>query len=173
MLGSEFGDEYGDWLCGARSAYRQNWLSHTLGEMRHRAVLRVDPRTSIETVIETMNRHHETAVLVMDGEQLIGIFTERDVLVRVVPKIDGLFTEVGEMMTPNPQVLSAETLLSVALRELTIGGYHHLPVVDDAQRPVALVSLQTIISFLAETFPNEILNAPPERESFPPEQYGA
>jgi CBS domain-containing protein len=173
MLGSEFGDEYGDWLSGTRSVHRQNWLSQTLGEMRHKPVVHVDPASTIEAVIETMNRHHESAVLVMDRDRLLGIFTERDVLVRVVPKIDGLFMTVAELMTPDPQVLTPATLLSVALRELAVGGYHHLPVVDEDQIPVALVSLQTIIAYLAETFPNEILNAPPERESFPPERHGA
>jgi len=173
MLNSEFTDEYGDWLAGARSTQRPNWLRRTLGEMQHPPVLRVHPRTTIDTVIEVMNRHHESAVLVMDRDRILGIFTERDVLVRVVPRIDGLFTPVAELMTTNLHILSPSTLLSTALRELAVGGYHHLPVADDEGKPVALVSLQTIIAHLAETFPNEILNSPPERESFPPEKYGA
>ncbi len=173
MQASEFADEYGDWLDGRPSARRPGWLSQTLGEMLHTPFLSVAPQTPIEDVVEKMNGEHASAALVVENGKILGIFTERDVLSRVVSRIDGLFAPVCEMMTKDPDVLPESTMLSAALRTLAIGAYHHLPVVDDAARPVALVSLQTIIAYLADAFPNDILNAPPERDSFPPERHGA
>ncbi len=172
MQTSEFADEYGDWLDGRPAARRAGWLNLTLGEMQHLPYLSVAPHTPIEEVVEKMNQEHVSAALVVDEGQVLGIFTERDVLSRVISRIDGLFAPVSEMMTKNVDVLPESTMLSAALRALAIGGYHHLPVVDDDGRPVALVSLQTIIAFLADAFPNEILNAPPQRDSFPPEDHG-
>lgn len=173
MLTSEFADEYGDWLEGGPVTRRAGWLHLTLGEMQHTPFLSVPPYMPIEDVVEKMNREHVSAALVIDDGKVLGIFTERDVLSRVISRIDGLFAPVSEMMTADPDVLSEHTVLSAALRALAVGGYHHLPVVNDDGLPVALVSLQTIIAFLADSFPNEILNAPPERESFPPEKHGA
>ena len=173
MLSSEFADEYGDWLEGRPATRRVGWLDLTLGEMQYTPFLSVGPEASIETVVDQMNREHASAALVVEDSKILGIFTERDVLSRVMPRIDGLFAPVAEMMTRNPNVLPESTMLSAALRTLAIGGYHHLPVVDDEGRPVALVSLQTIVAFLADAFPNEILNAPPQRDSFPPEGHGA
>jgi len=173
MFQSEFSDEYGDWLEGGRPARRAGWLDLSLSELTACRGLCVSPNTPTEEVVKIMNARRESAVLVVEGERLLGIFTERDVLTRVLPRIDALFAPVCEHMTASPHTLPAETLLSCALRTLTQGKFHHLPVVDSKDRPVGLVSLQTILSFLVDTFPREILNAPVDRESFPPDLEGA
>jgi CBS domain-containing protein len=185
MYTSEFADEYGDWLDGSREARRARWLDLSLGEMRHATPVCVGPNACVRDVIARMNREHESAVLVTEpeardpgreptqGARVLGIFTERDVLTRVVAHPDALSRPLQEFMTPSPHVLPRATLLSAALRTLALGSYHHLPVVDDGGRPIGLVSLQTIIAFLAEAFPLEIMNAPPERESYPAERDGA
>jgi CBS domain-containing protein len=176
MLISEFTDEYQDWLDGsAPPKAGVRWFQRTLAEVQYAAPPVVVGRdASLAVVIDLMNAHHQTAVLVLDGDKLCGIFTERDVLTRVVPRgIDIHGTCVGALMTESPHVLGESTLLSSALRTLALAGYHHLPVVDAAGRPKAVVSLQTIVRFLVDAFPAEIMNAPPERESFPAMKEGA
>lgn len=172
---SEFTDEYQDWLEGtAPGKARPRWFHRTLAELQYAKPLVVGRDAALATVIDLMNAHHQTAVLVLDGERLAGIFTERDVLTRVVShNIDIHHTCVGAVMTEGPHALGESTLLSSALRTLALAGYHHLPVVDAAGRPRALVSLQTIVRFLVDAFPGEIMNAPPERDSFPPVVEGA
>lgn len=173
MFQSEFSDEYGDWLEGGPPVRHARWLDLSLSELTVYPGLRVSPDTLVEEVVEAMNARRESAVLVVESERLLGIFTERDVLTRVLPRIDALFDPVREFMTASPYTLSSDTLLSCALRTLTQGHFHHLPVVDAMDRPLGLVSLQTILSFLVDTFPSEILNAPVDRESFPPDLEGA
>jgi CBS domain-containing protein len=164
---SEFADEYGDWLSGSQPVRRANWLELSLGEMRHQPPLCVSPAARVADVVSEMNRTHATAALVIENNQVLGIFTERDVLTRVLEEGAGLERNVADLMTHSPHVLNESTLLSVALRTLALGGYHHLPVVDQSGYPVALVSLQSIIAFLADQFPNEIMNAPPEKLAYP------
>ena len=175
LTSSEFTDEYQDWLDGsAKGAPKGRWFHRTLAEVQYAKPLVVGRDATLETVIDLMNAQHETAVLVLDGERLAGIFTERDVLKRVVGRaIDVQNTCVGAVMTESPHALGESTLLSSALRTLALAGYHHLPVVDAGGRPKALVSLQTIVKFLVDEFPGEIMNAPPERDSFPPVVEGA
>jgi CBS domain-containing protein len=170
---SEFADEYGDWLSGSRPLRRAGWLELSLGEMQHQPPLCVSPDAIVSDVIADMNRAHQSAALVLENDHVLGIFTERDVLTRVLECSAALVRPVSEQMTRSPHVLTESTLLSVALRTLALGSYHHLPVVDQGGYPIALVSLQSIISFLADQFPTEIMNAPPEQESYPATPDGA
>jgi CBS domain-containing protein len=175
LKGSEFTDEYQDWLDGsAKGSPKGSRFHRTLAELEYATPLVVERAVSLASVIELMNARRETAVLVLDGERLIGIFTERDALTRVLPRgLDIHRTSVDEVMTESPHALDESTLLTSALRTLALAGYHHLPVVDAGGRPKGVVSLQTIVRFLVDEFPAEIMNAPPERDSFPPAVEGA
>lgn len=170
---SEFADEYGDWLSGSQPVRRASWLELSLGEMSHHTPLCVSPSATVAEVVADMNRSHASAALVLEEDKVLGIFTERDVLTRVLVSGADMSRPVSELMTRSPHVLTEATLLSVALRTLALGSYHHLPVVDDGGYPIALVSLQSIISFLADQFPTEIMNAPPEHLAYPPTSDGA
>jgi CBS domain-containing protein len=167
MLTSENNDEYQDWLEGSGNAKPNPpaWFNRTLGEIQHAPLLGVAPDMDVATAVELMNDHHQSAVLVLERDKILGIFTERDVLMRVIPQgIDARRTAVRELMTPDPETLRENTLLSAALRTLALSGYHHLPVVDGAGKPRALVSLQTVVRTLIDVFPREIMNAPPTGE---------
>jgi CBS domain-containing protein len=175
MLISEFADEYQDWLEGAGALKpAPRWFDRTLAEVQHAPLLAVPPDTDVASVVQLMNLQRQTAVLVMEHDRLLGIFTERDVLTRVVPRgLDPRQVRVRELMTENPNVLPESTMLSAALRTLALETYHHLPVVDDSGRPRALISLQTIVRHLLDVFPREIMNAPPDAEPCPATKEGA
>jgi CBS domain-containing protein len=163
MRSSEFADEYEDWLGGQAEGRRAPWFDAPVSELGERClVLKVDPARSLAEVITLMNEHHRGAVLVVHKEQLLGIFTERDVLRRVVSSgLDLTRATVGEHMTGSPDTLPEFATLAQALRAMVIGGYRHLPIVDGQGRPRSMVSMREIIEFVSETFPNEVLNAPP------------
>jgi CBS domain-containing protein len=137
---SEFADEYQDWLAGQPEGRRAQWFDFPVGELERGPLLFVDPSCSLEQVIILMNEHHRGAVLVVEGDQLVGIFTERDVLRRVVlSRVDLAHTKVRELMTPHPDVLPESATLAQALREMVHGGYRHLPIVDRDGRPSWMV----------------------------------
>ena len=95
--------------------------------------------------------------------RLSGIFTGRDVRRRV---IDGgrnpATLTLAEIMTPDPECLSDEASVAWALNKMEVGGFRHVPVVDDAGRPRLVVSVRAIVGFLVSAFPEEVLNLPPE-----------
>ncbi len=173
MQVSEFADEYGDWLSGdGKSVSRARWLQRSLGEIPWEPPLLVSPNKRISEVIELMQRAKRSAVLVFENGEVLGIFTERDVLGRVIGSDNALLQPVSALMTCSPHVLTERTQLGAALRILALGSYHHLPVLGANKKPVGLVSLQTIVAYLVEQFPNEILNAPPDHDAFPPQEEG-
>ena len=86
-----------------------------------------------------MSERSINAVLIVDGEELHGIFTARDLTRRVVAADRGLDTLLADVMTTNPETIAADAAPVDALRQMFQGGFRHLPVVDGA-RVVGLVS---------------------------------
>ena len=87
---------------------------------------------SVRDAAQLMGRDHVGALPVVDEGRLVGIFTERDALVRVLAQCrDPKTTLVGEVMTVNPQTIGPDHPLSHALIRMHDGGFRHMPVVDD------------------------------------------
>ena len=97
------------------------------------------------------------ATMVVQGDQLAGIFTERDALFRVVaPGLDGKTTLLAEVMTRNPQTLSPDDYFARALHLMHAGGFRHVPVVED-DRVVGMVSARDALGPELEGFVYELL----------------
>ena len=64
-------------------------------------------------------------------------------------------------MTENPEYLSPEDPLAYALNKMHIGGFRHVPIVDDDLKPIGLISISDIITTIADYFSREIINLPP------------
>jgi CBS domain-containing protein len=123
----------------------------------------VAPNTSIGQVARTMKEHRVGCVLVEDGGKLIGIFTERDILTKLVGTgYDPARVHVDDVMTRNPETLTPEDPIAFALQRMSVGGFRHLPLVDPEGHPVGILSVKDIVYYLAEHFSAEILNIPPE-----------
>ena len=87
-----------------------------------------------------MKREGKGALLVVDGSRLIGIFTERDALFRVIAaRRDPATTRLGDVMTPQPQTMHPDEPFVKALRLMHRHGFRHLPVVEHG-RPLGVVS---------------------------------
>jgi CBS domain-containing protein len=100
----------------------------------------------------------------VDG-RLAGVLTERDIFGRLVgpdvaPGVD-LDAPVEAYMTTNPRTLRLDQTVREALDLMQSGRYRNVPVVDDDHRLVGVMRQVDILKFLAESFPEELLNLPP------------
>ena len=97
------------------------------------------------TVTETARRMRQRnfgAAMVVEDARLVGIFTERDALFRVLAeRRDAHVTPVGEVMTRDPQSLHPDRPFDEALRVMHEGRFRHVPVVEDG-RPLGMVSVR-------------------------------
>jgi CBS domain-containing protein len=99
-----------------------------------------------------MRTHKVGAILVVDGEQLAGIFTERDALFRVVAEgRDPRSTPVGEVMTANPTTINANQPFARAMELMHAGRFRHVPVVENG-RAVGIVSARDAMGPELEQF---------------------
>jgi len=102
----------------------------------------------------------EPALVVRDG-RLAGIFTERDVLLKVLGRDVPADALVDAFMKPNPRSLTLAATLGEAAHIMDQGQFRNVPIVDGEGRPVANLRQQDILEYIAEAFPAEILNLPP------------
>jgi CBS domain-containing protein len=135
--------------------------------------LQVAPRQSVAYAVGLMRKDGVGCVLVCDDDRVIGIFTERDLMARVLAPGKPLTSPVSECMTPNPVTVHRKDPIALALRRMEEGGYRHLPVVDEAGRAQGVLSVKRIVHYLVEHFPATIYNLPPDPSVVPQEREGA
>jgi CBS domain-containing protein len=101
--------------------------------------------------------------VVDDGGKLVGIFSERDAVTRVVGKdLDVNKTKVGDVMTSNPEALTPDHKICYALNRMAARGFRNIPIVDPDGRPVGIVFTRHFVKFIVSLFPEAVLNLPPE-----------
>jgi CBS domain-containing protein len=120
-----------------------------------------------------MRQEEVGCLLVVSGSRLIGIFTERDLMRRVLATRAPLDRPIVDFMTPNPVCLHPKDPIGLAVRRMEEGGYRHLPVVDEAGHPVGVLSVKRIVHYLAEHFPGTVYNQPPDPGAVSQEREGA
>jgi CBS domain-containing protein len=122
---------------------------------------RIAPTRTVHEALEIMRQERIGCLLVCEGNRLIGIFTERDLLRRVLAAGKPLSTLVSECMTPDPEVVDRKEPVAAVIRRMEEGGYRHLPVVDESGNLAGVVSVKRIVHYLAEHFPTTVYNLPP------------
>lgn len=131
------------------------------------------PEQAVADALALMRQHEVGCVLVCRGERLIGIFTERDLIRRVLALGGPFSTPLATVMTANPVVVHPQDAIGVAVKRMESGGYRHLPVVDADGRPLSVLSVKSIVHYLVEHFPRTVYNLPPDTDVFPLEPEGA
>lgn len=121
----------------------------------------VAPDTSLREALALVRKAAVEALLVVEGGKLVGVLTERDVLMKVVARGVDYGRPVRDFMTTNPAVLTPDRPVTEAVALLNREQYPHLPIVDEKSAPVALLRMRDIIEYFAEAFPEEVLNLPP------------
>ena len=125
-----------------------------------RSPLSVASSATLREAVTIMREHHVGCVLVVDDDRLTGILTERDLLL----KMEGAdpAEPVARFMTPDPETLQLDDPIVWALNRMAVGGYRHVPLVDDEGRPVGILSVKDIVHYIVALFPNEVLTLPPD-----------
>ncbi|MEQ8664054.1 MAG: CBS domain-containing protein [Gammaproteobacteria bacterium] len=115
-------------------------------------VLTTQLATTVKKAAQTMKDHGAGAILVLADINLVGIFTERDALYRVLAGgLDPNTTTVGDVMTPDPTTVHPDSLFSSALEIMHVGQFRHVPVVEQG-RPIGMVSSRDAMGAELEQF---------------------
>jgi CBS domain-containing protein len=120
--------------------------------MDKRKLVLAEPSMTVRKAAEAMARRGVGAILVVVEEKLVGIFTERDVVFRVVARgLDSTKTTLGEVMTRDPRTASPEKTYGFAMLLMHENRFRHLPVVDNGV-PIGIVSSRSALDPDLEEF---------------------
>jgi CBS domain-containing protein len=139
-----------------------------IGTIKRREPVRVRPDTTLGDVVAQLGARGRGAVIVEDDTGVVGIFSERDVMLRV-DHSNAAWTQraVSEVMTAVPNTIRTDQTIDDSLNLMLTGGYRHLPIVDPDGALVGLVSVRDILVHIVGFFPDEFVNLPsdPEHEA--------
>ena len=128
-------------------------LERTIRNIVHdQEILTAPSKTSVADAASMMKNHKVGAILVVDDNRLVGIFTERDGLYRVVAEQrDARKTPLSDVMTANPQSVHPDDPFPRALHMMHVGGFRHVPVVENGV-PIGIVSARDALGPELEDF---------------------
>ncbi|MDQ3991924.1 MAG: CBS domain-containing protein [Actinomycetota bacterium] len=121
----------------------------TVRDLMSAQLLAVKRSTSVAEAATVMGERRVGSALVMDGDRLEGIFTERDIVRALGQHFDAASHPVSEWMTVNPVTVGPSTDAGDALQTMLQGGFRHLPVVD-GDRVLGMVSMRDLTAAAGE-----------------------
>lgn len=136
-------------LPSAVDEFTHHLMHDRLGDLESREAPVVAPRDPVFFAIHLMQRLGAECVLVKEGDRLVGILTERDVLLKAAGgKVDLNAVTVGQTMTPDPVVLREDDTLAVALHKMSVGEFRHIPLVTN-RGATRVVSIQDVFRHIS------------------------
>ena len=122
----------------------------------------LNEQSTLLEAIDSIKQGHMGCVLLEKDGKISGIFTERDIVQKIVGNRHDLKKEiVAEYMTKKPDVLHPQDPIAYALNKMISGGYRHIPIIDNASKPIGVIAMQDIINHLGDYFFEDIVNLPP------------
>ncbi len=110
----------------------------------------VHPDKPVGEVLRLMVERRIGCVLVVNEGKLVGIFSERDALLKLNIDAAKLAEEpVSQFMTPSPQALQANVKIAFAVHTMDLGSYRHLPIVDEDGCATSIISVRDILNYLS------------------------
>jgi CBS domain-containing protein len=120
----------------------------------------IEPSTPLFQAIELMKRDEGGCAIICEGDRVVGIFTERDLLTKIVGQPVEMTAPVSNWMSPVVATLTPEATIGDAVLVMNDKSYRNIPLVKDGKL-VGSISVFDVISYLAETYPKETMNLPP------------
>lgn len=113
-------------------------------EIMRTDVLDVEMAATLQEAAQSMRERSISSLVVTERDRLVGIMTERDMVAAVADGVDAQVAHVRDYMTSNPVSVTPEASIEEATQNMLEHGFRHLPVVDDDQRLVGMVSIRDL-----------------------------
>ena len=120
----------------------------------------IEPSTPLSQAIEAMKKDEGGCAIVCEGERVVGIFTERDLLTKIVGAEVDMQGPVNDWMSPVVSTLAPDATIGDAVNLMNDKSFRNIPLVKDG-RLVGSISVFDVIFYLAESYPKETMNLPP------------
>ena len=121
----------------------------------------IEPTTPLHEAIERMKEDEGGCAIVCEDGRIVGIFTERDLITNVIGEGVDMNDAVSRWMTTAVETRSFDATIGDAVELMKDKGYRNIPLVKDGQLSGS-ISVFDVITYLAESYPKETMNLPPD-----------
>lgn len=113
----------------------------------------ISPNATVAEAVQVLAERNIGCILVVWANALLGIFSERDVLMRIGDRYEEVAREpIRHFMTPAPETLTAEDSIAFALNRMDINDFRHIPI-EENERAVGVVSVRDVLAYVTQHFP--------------------
>ena len=125
--------------------------------LKSQILITLSPRNTVQEAVSLMATRKIGAVVITTDDQLKGIFTERDVVLRVVSaRLNPDQTPLEQVMTPNPYTISLTDNAIEALQIMQTNHFRHLPVLDQENKVVGIISVRDLFAVVIEQLERDL-----------------
>jgi signal-transduction protein with cAMP-binding, CBS, and nucleotidyltransferase domain len=154
LLGSDVCDNCGSDLAGhdtpqSPTTFRGQLLGEHLDALGIASPETIESNADVNEAIGRMHDKGIDCVLVTEGDRLVGIFTDRDAVLKVAG-LERQARPIATLMTRDPVVLRHDETIAVAINKMAVGGFRHIPIVEDG-RPTGVVTARDVFRHLIES----------------------
>jgi CBS domain-containing protein len=158
LIGSDVCDNCGADLAGrdvpeAATSYRGPLLGEHLDELMQELNVGepdvLDVSVDVDRAVQVMHAKGSDCVLVVEAGRLVGIFTDRDAVLKVAGR-PASARPIADYMTRDPVVLRHDDTVAVAINKMAVGGFRHIPILENG-RPTGVVTARDVFRHLAAT----------------------
>lgn len=133
-----------------KAGLQRRIMKTPLRELDPVPALTVSPTDPVSRAIRLMQENRQGSVMVVEGERLVGIFTEHDALEQLAGQaLDLDRLPVSNVMKRDPKALGEEDTLAFAMHRMAVGSYRHIPIVDEG-KPLRFISVRGVLRYLHE-----------------------
>ena len=124
-------------------------------------LIQAPPTLTITEAVKLMQDNRAGYIVIAENKKPVGIFTETDLVRQILEQDADWSRPVRDFMTRNPAILTMQDTVGAAIDLMGTRRFYHIPLVDEKGDLVNVISVRTLIRFLAEFYPAEVLNLPP------------
>ncbi len=141
---------------GSRTELEASLTEISVEKLSPKTPVLVPARATVSDALTVMRDRRIGAVLIGTSDEIVGIFSERDVLLRIADRYQEVKSSpITEFMTANPETLELDAPIAFALNKMEVGDFRHLPITRDGLL-VGVISLRDVLAFLSAEYPDLI-----------------
>ncbi len=128
---------------------------------------------SVKRAVKTMQQEGHNCAIITDRGELVGIFTDHDIMVKIADNPETWSLPIDDFVTPAPLTVKAKDPVNKALALMENKLFRNVPVLDDEGKVVGNLTHYALIKYLADRFPKSVYNQPPHPDRNPRKRDGA
>ena len=132
-----------------------------ISEVINPHIVQAPPQTTVKDAVKLMQERRSGYIVVVKRKRAMGIFTEKELIFKVMAEDTKWNQPIGEFIDSNPVTLKLSDSIGTAMDTMSQKNTYYISLVDNQGELVNVISVRSVIRFLAAFYPNEVYNLPP------------